>query len=112
MKDTVNEHEEVHRCLKHENKQLKSTTTEAAEVSPVDLSPLENDVRCLKYEVKWLKERPVVENITPATVEERSVEPSVDNSCDIESMKDNMKEIEEFHCFLKHEIKQHKSTTT
>ena len=28
-----------------------------------------------------------------------------------ESMKDNMKELEEFHCFLKHEIKQHKSTT-
>ena len=34
------------------------------------LTPVENDIRCLKYEIKRLKERPIVENIAPAAVEE------------------------------------------
>ena len=57
LKNTVNELEEALRCLKHKIKQIKSTTPEATPVeqTPVDLSPLENDVRCLKYEVCPLK---------------------------------------------------------
>ena len=89
MKNSVNELEEALRCLKHEMKHFKSSIPEPvafapAEQTPVDLSPHENDVRCLKYEVKRLKERPVVENIAPSAVEERTVEPPVNNSFDID----------------------------
>ena len=74
MKENINELEEALRSLMHEMKQLKSSTPEPvvvapAEQTPVDLSPLENDVRCLKYEVMKLREHPIIESITPATVE-------------------------------------------
>ena len=73
------------------------------------MTPVENDIRCLKYEVKLLKKRPVFDNIVPATVEERSVEKPVDHSDDLESMKHGMNEPVEVLCCLKREIKQLKS---
>lgn len=51
----------------------------------------------LKYEVKRFKETLVVENIAPASVEERAVEPLIDNSIGIESLKNTVNELEEAH---------------
>lgn len=57
------------------------------------------------YEVKRLKERPVVENIAPAAVEERPVETPVDHSDNIDSLKQSMNELEEALRCSKHELK-------
>ena len=73
------------------------------------MTPVENDIRCLKYEVKRLKKRPVYENIVPAAFEERSVESPIDHSEEIESLKNSVNELKEALCYLKHEIIQRKS---
>ena len=64
-------------ALKYEVRRLKST--QRNEPSSDDnhsderVSELENDVRCLKYGVKHLKESPIAENLSPATVDKHAV---------------------------------------
>ena len=82
----------------HEDDRVDKARAEP--VSPVeqiqvDFSSFENDVRCLKYEVKKLKERKAMENIAQVTVEEYAVEPPVDNSAGIESMKSTVNELKQ-----------------
>ncbi|KAK8888517.1 hypothetical protein M9Y10_039596, partial [Tritrichomonas musculus] len=66
----------------------------------------DNELKCLKYEIKKLKERPIIDNVIPANIEEREAEvPSeVPHNDD-----DRLSELEESLRCLKHEIKLLKS---
>ena len=73
MKKTIDELEEALHCLKHEIKHLKSApfqnpvkqTEPVNESTPVDLTPIESDLRCLNYEVRRLKQSEQPDIIEP-----------------------------------------------
>ena len=72
---------------------------------------LDRTLRCIKYEIKLLKKRPInVDNSISAKVEEHSNETPIYHIDDLDTVNNNVYELEEVLRCMKHKIKQLKST--
>ena len=67
LEQTANDIEEAIKCIKHEVKKLSEQPASVPE--QVDFSPIVNDILCLKFEVKCLKEGYISENFDPSSSE-------------------------------------------